>query len=165
MSSDRGVARTLALGALVVGTLDILDAFLFWAVRGVRPDRVLQGIASGLLGRSSFAGGVPAAVLGLLLHFFIATAVVVVYFVAARRLPALHRAPLLWGPLYGIAVFLVMYLVVIPASAMTPRPITLPVAVNGILIHILGVGIPAALTARAALRDRPDTRARLAEGL
>lgn len=165
MATGRSVTRTLALGALAVGILDILDAFVFWAGRGVRPDRVLQGIASGLLGRSSFAGGVPTAMLGLVLHFFIATAVVVIYFVAARRLPALHRSPLLWGPLYGIAVFLVMYLVVIPASAMTPRPITLPVAVNGILIHILGVGIPAALTARAALRHRPDTRTRLAESL
>ena len=114
--------------------------------------RVLQGIASGLLGRSSFSGGAWTAALGLILHFFIATAVVLVYFAAARRLPALRRSPLLWGPLYGIAVFLVMYLVVMPLSAIGPRPITLPVAVNGILIHILGVGIPAALTARSALR-------------
>jgi hypothetical protein len=145
-------AQRLALGALVVGTLDILNAFVFWAGRGVRPQRVLQGIASGLLGRSSLAGGAWTAALGLFIHFFIATAVVLVYFAAARRLPALQKSPLLWGPLYGIAVFLVMYLVVIPLSAIGPRPIPLPNALNGILIHILGVGIPSALTARAALR-------------
>lgn len=154
MTAPRGPAAALALGALVVGSLDILDAFVFWAVRGVRPSRVLQGIASGLLGRASFSAGAWSILLGLVLHFFIATVVVLVYYVAARRLAALHRKPLLWGPLYGIAVFVFMYFVVIPHSAMTQRPISAPVAVNGVLIHILGVGIPAALAARAALRDR-----------
>jgi hypothetical protein len=151
MPSASGTARTLAVGVIVVATLDILDAFVFWAIRGVHPQRVLQGITSGLLGRGSFSGGLPTALLGLCIHFFIATTVVLVYYLAARRLPVLRNAPLLWGPLYGIAVFLFMYLVVIPHSAMTPRPITLPVAVNGVLIHILAVGIPSALTARAAL--------------
>ena len=154
MAIESRVARVVAIGALVVGTLDILDALVFWAVRGVPPYRVLQGIASGLLGRSSFAGGASTALLGLALHFFIATCVVLVYFAAARRVPSLHRAPFLWGPLYGVAVFLFMYFVVIPLSAMTRRLITVPVAVNGILIHILGVGIPAALAARAAIRAR-----------
>ena len=158
MPGSRGTARILAFGALVVGTLDILDAFVFWAIRGARPERVLQGIASGLLGRSSFAGGIGTALLGLALHFGIATAVVLVYYAAARRVPALHRAPFLWGPLYGVAVFLFMYLVVIPHSAMTHRPITLPVAVNGALIHMLAVGTPAALAARAALGPRRVAR-------
>ena len=147
-------ATALALGALVVGTLDILDAFIFWLVRGVPPYRVLQGIASGLLGRESFSGGAGTAILGLALHFFIATVVVLVYFTAARRIPALHQKPLLWGPVYGIAVFICMYFVVMPLSAMTRRPITSPVAINGVLIHIVGVGIPAALATRAALRAR-----------
>ena len=155
MPSTPGTARILAFGALAVGTLDILDAFVFWAIRGVHPQRVLQGIASGALGRSSFAGGLPTAFLGLTIHLFIATMVVLVYYLAARAVPALRRTPLLWGPIYGIGVFLFMYLVVIPHSAMTPRPITVPVAVNGVLIHILAVGIPAALTARAALGLKP----------
>jgi hypothetical protein len=82
-------ARALLVGGLTVGVLDGLDALIFFGLRGVAPARVFQGIASGLLGRSAFAGGMATALLGILLHFFIAFAVVTLYHVAARRLPGL----------------------------------------------------------------------------
>ena len=50
--------RPLALGALAVGTLDLLDAFVFFGLRnGTPPSRILQSIAAGLLGRASFSLG------------------------------------------------------------------------------------------------------------
>jgi hypothetical protein len=54
--------------------------------------------------------------------------------------------------LYGLAVYGVMNYVVIPMSAIGPRtaPTPLPVLANGLLIHAFGVGVPAALVARAA---------------
>ena len=129
---------------------DGLDAVTFFGLRGVSPLRIFQGIASGLLGRASFQGGLPAAVLGVLLHFTIALTIVTVYYLASRRVPALARRPLVWGPLYGIAVYLTMNLVVIPLSAVVTGHRPLEVVVNGVLIHIVGVGIPSALFARAA---------------
>jgi hypothetical protein len=59
----------------------------------------------------------------------------------------------LWGPLYGVAVYVFMNAVVIPLSAATGGMPKLPVLINGIMIHIFGVGMPAAVTARAARRD------------
>ena len=143
------------LGALTVGVLDLLDALVFWFVRadlrGTQLLRVPQGIAAGLLGRDAArAGGWATAGLGTLLHFFNATMVVLVFYLASRRLPVLVQRPWLYGPSYGIVVFTVMYYVVIPLSAITPGPMTTPVLVNGILIHLVGVGLPAALLARAA---------------
>ena len=44
-------------GGLIAGTLDITDALIFHGVRGVVPWRILQAIASGLLGRGAFTGG------------------------------------------------------------------------------------------------------------
>jgi len=44
-----------------------------------------------LLGPASFEGGLPTAWLGAALHYFIATAIVVVYYAASLRLPALVR--------------------------------------------------------------------------
>ncbi len=44
---------------LVAGALDITAAFVTWAPQGVSPIRILQGIASGLLGAKAFAGGKP----------------------------------------------------------------------------------------------------------
>jgi uncharacterized membrane protein YagU involved in acid resistance len=88
--------------------------------------------------------------LGVLLHFTIALSIVTIYHLVSRRVPGLAKRPLLWGPLYGIAVYLVMYSVVLPLSAVAMRPRPLPVVINGLLIHIIGVGIPTALFARGA---------------
>ncbi|MEJ7811923.1 MAG: hypothetical protein WKG32_16040 [Gemmatimonadaceae bacterium] len=146
-------ARALASGTLAVGVLDILDAFIFFGLRGAAPVRILQSIAAGLLGPASFRGGASTAALGLLLHFFIAGAIVVTYYLASRRLPDLARRPLLYGPLYGLTVYAVMTFVVLPLSAAGAGARPLPVLINGLLIHALGVGVPSALAARAAARS------------
>lgn len=130
--------------------LDGLDALVFFGLRGVSPMRLFQGIASGLLGRSAFAGGMATALLGVLVHFFIAFVVVTTYHVAARRLPGLTLRPWTYGPLYGLVVYAVMTFIVVPLSAIGTRSPSTGVLVNGLLIHVLGVGLPAALSARAA---------------
>lgn len=147
-----GAAKALLLGTLAVGLLDITDAFVFFGLRGVPPVRILQSIASGLLGRDAFTGGAATATLGGVLHFFIAFCVVGVYLLASRRFEALARRPLLYGPLYGLAVHAVMYLIVIPLSAAAGGPRPAAVVANGLLIHMLGIGTPAALAAGAARR-------------
>ena len=150
MLSRRG--RAIALGGLTVGVLDGLDAILFFGARGVPPHRIFQAVAGGLLGKATFTGGAATTLLGVLLHFTIATTIAGIYIIASRRLPALATRPLFWGPLYGLAAYLVMNLVVVPLSAATGAPKTPPVIVNGVLIHLLGVGLPSALWARWASR-------------
>lgn len=142
--------RALLYGTLVVGTIDILEVIVFVGMRGVPPVRVLQSVASGVLGRGAYQGGVPAALLGTLLHFAIAFMAVGVYLLASRRFPALARRPLVWGPLYGVGVWLVMNLIVVPLSAAAIGAPTPASVINGLLIHALGVGLPSALFARAA---------------
>jgi hypothetical protein len=145
------VRQALLYGTLAVGTLDILDAFIFFGLRGARPIRILQSIAAGLLGREAFNGGWGTAALGLALHFFIALAIVLVFLAASQRMPVLTRHPVAAGVLYGISVYLVMTFVVVPASAAAGRGLPAwPVALNGVLIHMFGVGLPASLAARSA---------------
>jgi len=48
--------RAILSGGLVVGILDGLDAVIFFGLRGVRPIRIFQAIASGLLGMNLFDG-------------------------------------------------------------------------------------------------------------
>ena len=141
-------ARAIGLACLIAGTLDLSDALIFYGLRGVPPTRILQGIASGILGRASFTQGTHSAFLGLLLHYFIATTVATIYFIASRRLP-LSRHPLLWGGLYGITVYVVMNYVVIPLSKIGPRP-TPPLVplINGVAALVFCIGIPVALIAR-----------------
>ena len=148
-------SQAVLFGTLTVGTLDILDAFIFNGVRsGVTPGRILQFIASGLLGRESFNGGAATAALGLLLHYFIAFVIVTLYVLASRRLPILAQRAFVLGPLYGLLVHVVMSKVVVPLSAVTrtPGPRPLAVEVNQWLIHAFGIGLVTALFARAARR-------------
>jgi hypothetical protein len=50
-----------------------------------------------------------------------------------------------------------MYYVVVPLSAAGNPPPTLPVMLNGVLGHALGVGLPSALFARAASASQSDS--------
>lgn len=146
-------AQVLLYGTLTVGTLDILDACIFWYFRVQAPPmRIFQSVAAGLLGReAATSGGWPTALLGLALHYFIAFSVVTVFYLASRKLRFLVRRPVLWGIVYGLAVYCVMYYVVMPLSAVGwPKTPTLVVLINNLGIHAFGVGLPSALWARRA---------------
>jgi hypothetical protein len=157
--------RTIALGTLVVGTLDISDALIYSAFRGVTPIRLFHAIASGLLGReAATAGGLATAFLGVFLHYFIAFGIVTTCYLASRKIPFLTRHPWIAGALYGVLVYLFMNLVVIPLSAIGTIGIPKRTAsiINGVLIHIFGIGIPSALFARAARPPVPRSEEALA---
>jgi len=138
-------ARAVVYGTLVVGILDAADALIFFGLKGATPTRIFQSIASGLLGRAAFSGGLRTALLGVALHFIIAFLIVSTFLVASRYIRILRRAPVWSGLIYGIAVYLVMNFVVVPLSAAGRGPLSWPVVVNGVLIHTLGVGLATSL--------------------
>jgi hypothetical protein len=142
-------------GGLTAALLDILYAFAAFSLRDVGPVRVLQSVASGLLGKASYQGGLATAALGGLLHAAIALVMAAVYVAASRSLPALNKRPWLWGPVYGLGCYMVMNYVVL-AIRFGPRPAPeLAMLLGGVAIHMFGVGLPIALfAARAALPDR-----------
>jgi hypothetical protein len=148
-------SRAILIGGLLVGTIDALDALVFFGLRGATPVRIFQGIASGLLGRDALQGGVATALLGVACHYVVAFGIVAVFVLASRAWPALTRRPVLYGALYGIGAYFFMNLVVIPLSAIGPQRFALAPFLNGIFIHTLGIGIPTALIAAAAVRPSP----------
>src|SRR6266513_6097345 len=111
-----GVLRAIVTAGLVVGVLDISSAFVIWWQRGVALQRGLQGIAAGLLGTKSYAGGMATAGLGLALHFFVAFVVVSIFYLASRKIPFLTKQPLISGVFYGIGVFVLMYWFLLPTA-------------------------------------------------
>ena len=156
----RSALWAVLVGGSIAGTLDILFAISFAAYDGVPPARLLQTVASGLLGKAAFSGGVPTAALGLFLHFAMSYTWTGIFLVAARRLPGLVRRPVLSGILFGIVVFFSMRLIVLPLSAF-PYPVTFKAlaTVLDLLSHTFLFGVPIALTARRACADtgpQPD---------
>ncbi len=136
-------------GGLIAGTLDICAAFLTaWLRAGVGPVRVLHFVASGLIGASAFNGGAKTAILGLALHFLIATTATVVFYLASRNWMALIKRPITFGLLYGVAVYAFMNFIVIPLSRVAQRPATVSGRIIGVLTIMFCIGLPIALIVR-----------------
>ncbi len=66
-----------------------------------------------------------------------------------------------WGLAFGVGVFLVMNLMVIPLSRIPASVPSLPLVLNGVIGHALLVGLPIALAARRFVgRPAPEAVAR-----
>lgn len=144
------------LGGSIAGVLDIIFAISFAAYNGATPVRLLQTVASGLLGTAAFSGGVPAAALGLALHFVMSFLWAGAFLALAERVPALALHPLMAGIGFGVFVFLSMRLVVLPLSAF-PYPVTFrPLATTlDLLSHMLLFGVSIAWATQRALLNVP----------
>ncbi len=146
------IARAVIAATAVAGTLDILSAFVFGGMAGATPGVILRYVASG-----PFGDGLPAdnatALLGLAVHFALMAIMATVFVLAAARLPALRRHAVIAGLLYGLAIYLVMYFVVVPARFGKLPTIDLWHVGNALFSHWLCVGLPIALIARRYLRS------------
>src|SRR3954464_7478953 len=143
----RAALRTIAITGLIVGAMDITSAFIIAISRGSTVTRLLQFIASGLIGQKAFTGGATTAALGLGLQFVIAFIVVIVFYAASRSLTFIPHHAVLSGLVYGLIVFGVMNLIVLPLSAAKPRH-SLTGDLIQIAIHMFVIGLPTSLLIR-----------------
>jgi len=103
----------ILLAGVVAGTIDIGAACL---INGLGPITICQAIASGMLGKASFHGGLNSAGVGLVLQWTMSIIIAAIYIAAAQMLPMLRRAWLAFGLLYGVGIYFVMNLIVVPLS-------------------------------------------------
>lgn len=161
--------ETIFLGGFVIGILDFLDASVFFPLYyGISFQQVWWGPASGLLGREgASAGGWNTAILGIFLHFVVATCVATVYYFFSCKISFLIRRPAISGLVFGVVANYVMQCVVIPLSARGGSPAAVfsqpfGAFLNSVIGHALLVGLPvASIAAWSARRDRdvlPETR-------
>jgi len=150
-SGPARAVRLVTLAGVAGATCDIVYAFLYYGWRGVPPERILQTVASGLLGQASFDGGWATATLGLALHYAIVIVAAALFHVVARRWAWLRQEPVSAGLVYGLAIYGFMNFVVLPLSAY-PYPLRFPLltTATGLLVHMVGVGLPISLITRRA---------------
>lgn len=139
-----GNARLAILtGGLLAGTLDLMQATILFG------RRVPLVIAAGLLGPQALHQGPATYVLGIGLHFFIATSATAVYYFASRRLPFMVEYPFVCGLIYGAIVENVMNLIVLPLSALhSAGPYELRDLLLGLVVHMVVVGLPISYSIR-----------------
>jgi len=144
LASGSHASAAIFSAGLLCGVMDISAAFVTWWPKGVKPPRLLQGIAAGWLGPGSFNGGMATSALGLAFHFLIAFTAATVFYVASRYLTFMIHRPIVSGVLYGIAVYLVMYWIVMPLSNFHGTK-TVTSSIVAIITHIVCVGLPISL--------------------
>ena len=93
------------------------------------PFRVFRGVASVLFGRGALNGGVPVALVGMMMHLCVALFWSGLFLVALRNSPALRDAIQSWpkailvATVYGLSIWLIMSLIVIPTLVHRPPTI------------------------------------------
>jgi hypothetical protein len=139
---------------ILLATADLIFAGTFWhQLYGLAPSRLLQNIASGLLGKPAFGGGINTVLMGALLHYVMMFMMVGAYYLAARRFTGLSTYPWRYGSLYGVLLYIVMNEIVLPLSAAPKTPFVMSWIVSSIVVHWL-IGVVIAHGARRAITQR-----------
>lgn len=135
----------------------LVDAayFLTRAVLEHRPPlKVFQSIAAFWMGKASLDGGWLSITLGAATHFGLATIMAAVFFLLAIVLPVLRVRPIVSGAVYGLALYGVMYFVVLPSRWPTIYPRFTGLAdTPDVLVHV-AVGLAIALVISKSFPQR-----------
>jgi hypothetical protein len=141
-----------ALLAVLLASADLVFACTYWhQLYAVPWSRLVQNIASGVLGKRSFAGGAHTVVLGVVLQYFMMSIMVGAYYIASLRLRVLGERPWACGMLYGALLYVTMNFIVVPLSAAAKGPMVPSWIVGSIVAHLV-IGVTIAHGARWAAR-------------
>ncbi len=165
--------RTISLTALLTGILDITAAIIKFYIDTNRgavlkltgdqepgpvsfitflthggPDRIFKFIARGVFGNDGATDGTLMIIWGIVFHFMIAFLFTAFLFLVYPAVVKWIKNKFLTGILYGLFIWAVMNLVVLPLSRLpNPKSFDMTQAVIGALILIFMIGIPVALIA------------------
>jgi hypothetical protein len=147
---------TILWVGLLVGCLDISCAFIQYSINypGKDPLRVLRYIASALFGKDRAYSEDSMMAVGALMHFLIAYGFTILFFLLYPRIKFLSMNRLLTAVLYGLFIWAVMSLLVVPQTKIVRGPFNLRQSSIGALILIVAIGIPLSWTAHWFYRGR-----------
>ena len=149
------IRRIFAAG-LLVAFFDITYVWIYYVavLKLISTERLFQSIATGLLGRAAFEGGLPTALLGGALHLTIGCTWAAAYWTLGRLWRGLavltsdRTGRIVVGFAYGAVIWLTMDLVVLPLSHARPTPFWSWEFVRDLVEHILILGPSVTLVIR-----------------
>ncbi len=110
---SRTLVRVIKAG-LAAGLVDLVYA----TARGLADAGSItlpwRGVASGWIGRAAFDEGLAPVGLGLATHFAVALVMATVWIIGPARLEAVQRRRLAAAAVYGLGLYVAMYLIVLP---------------------------------------------------
>jgi hypothetical protein len=147
---QRLVWKTILVGTLISGTLDILFAMILTVAFGRQIPGMLRFVASGPF-PAALDWGAGGAILGLVVHFSLMAIMAIVFVLIVRMRPVLLETPWRTALAYGVITYFVMNWFVVPLRFQAPvPPKTMSIVTQG-FAHIVLVGVVFAFVARRYL--------------
>ncbi len=150
--------QSIIKAGLLAGTLDISTALIYYYIRsGKNPVNVLNYVASGVFGKAAFESGTEMAMRGLLFHFIIAFTWTVFFFFLYPSISLFSKNKIVNGLMYGIVIWLVMNLAVVPLSNVSVSPFNITQAIINLVILMLAVGLPVSIIISRHYADKKNS--------
>ena len=142
---------TIIKAGLIVGTMDILAAILYFYFKTGNNGAVTipKYIASAVFGKQAFSGGAEMILAGFVFHYTIAFAFTIFFFWLYPKIGFFSKTNLLTGIIYGVFIWAVMNLLVVPQTKIAGRPFDLVSAAINAFILVVCIGIPLACIAKS----------------
>lgn len=154
-SGKSSTPATIIKAGLIAGTLDILSALSYYYIKtGKNPVNVLKYITTQVFGKTFFTDENAMAAMGLLIHYFIAFVWTIIFFLIYPRIKFLFKNSIVTGLIYGIFIWLIMNLVIVPLGALPKAPFKLSPAIINMLILMIAVGTPISLIIGKYYREK-----------
>lgn len=147
-TSSISPGTTILKAWLIAGTLDITGALIYYSIKvGNNPLNLLSNIAKFVLGKDTsnsnvFTNGFVLATVGLLIHFAIALGWTLIFYWLCPKISLLNKNKIIAGLVYGVFVWMMMTLAVVPLWNMALPHLKVEPAVIGAMILVLAIGIP-----------------------
>ena len=136
-------SKIILTAGLIAGTLDISAAFIqFYIKTGKNPLVILKYIASGAFGPTARSGGTGTMLWGLVFHYMIVFGATLFFFWIYPRLKFMSVNRWVTAIVYGIFIWAVTNLVIVPLSLINKFPSNLGQSVIAALILIVAIGLP-----------------------
>ena len=146
LPARQSALSTIVRAGLVAGALDALGAMCTFMLRtGKNPVDIWKFVASGIFGKEALTGGTGMVVWGLVFHFCIALIWASIFFLLYPTVRRFISNPVVAGLLYGILVWLIMNLIVLPLSHVTVQPFELSRVPIGVGVLMVCIGLPISL--------------------
>ena len=160
--SGRDTLPRIVVAGLAGGAVDLVYASVMALANGAPITRPWQAVASGWIGREAGQGGAGVVALGLATHFGIAACMAAAYVLLARRIPVVVARPYATALIYGLILYVVMYLGVLPLRfGVFPKVVDGKMALD-VLAHVgvaLAIAWAVARPAKA-INPKPASAAR-----
>lgn len=128
---------------LLAGILDICFALMYsYFKRDTDPATVLQYISKVAFGKTTITDPTILTISGLLVHFTIAMGWTILFFILYRWLNLVRLNKIVTGILYGLFVWAMMSIVILPLWNNRPFAFNLESSSINALILIVAIGLP-----------------------